>query len=157
MSDANGSRILPAFKTTGRVPDRRAAPRHAPTRDRLWLGWWVSPSEFRVQDATLLNISSTGAALLVPEQIVADPFVWLHLETAACSACTQGLVVGCEPHALGVQKVRLQFVTPCPLNFFQAALGIRSKAMTAETAVVIGFENRTSDTSDGSMSEIEGS
>ncbi|WP_422929477.1 PilZ domain-containing protein [Singulisphaera sp. PoT] len=100
--------------------ERRGAPRHEPSETRLWVGW-PQDGSFQVTGAGLVNISETGALLLIDMPPEKGATVWLRLEGPAPIDDVQAIVVESSQRTPEEHAVRVEFRQPFPPEFYQAA------------------------------------
>lgn len=114
--------VLAQFRAFGAVNrfDRRECPRYSPFRTRAQVGWWQG-KRFRVTRAALLNLSRGGALVRMGHRPPTSQPVWICLVTAGPAHHVQARVLEVATANDGVQRVRLQFHTPCPVLFFLTA------------------------------------
>lgn len=111
--------------------DRRMAPRHTPSCNRVWIAWGEQ-GEVRRAEVHLDDLSSVGAAILIDEPLHSEGPVWLGLEGLPLSEGVIADIVRVVPQEGGTCRVGLRFTGPCALGFFRKA--IWGPAPTAETA-----------------------
>lgn len=102
-------------------PDRRSAPRHVPTFDRIRLGYGEGRA-FRQAAARLrdLSIGGAGVALDAPPSW-AGP-VWIGLEGMPIDRWLLAEVVRFEPDGRGGWRAGLKFAERCPDEFLRGAI-----------------------------------
>lgn len=128
MSVDTAPTVVPRHAPAAFFKERRRAERHEPVEDHFWLGWWASPSEFRVQAARLINISRTGLALEVLEAPSPGQTVWARIEGPLSSGCVEGRVVGCDDCDGIATRARVEFTSHCPDGLFRIAVAGRPDA-----------------------------
>ncbi len=101
--------------------ERRGAPRQSPSESKLWVGW-PKDSTFFVTGAGLINISRTGALLVLETSPQKDQAVWLRLEGPAPIEDVQGIVVETIEISEHEHEVRIAFREPYPQEFYLAAV-----------------------------------
>ncbi len=110
-------RILEAIRTN--PADRRRDARHEGVEREVWVGWWTG-DDFGAISGVLLNISRSGAQIVVGCRPPAKTSVWIYKDVAAGLASVRAEVVGQMPSPGGAYSVRFRFAAPCPTILCEA-------------------------------------
>jgi hypothetical protein len=110
------------WDATAFFAERRRSPRFEAGEERLWMGWWNSDLEFRVDGVILRNVSRTGAAARMAAGPELGQEVWLRIEGPQSIGCVAGRVVGVDAVDDSQDLVRVEFLGECPEVFFEAAI-----------------------------------
>lgn len=101
--------------------DRRTAPRHTPSCNRIWTAW-MEEGKVRRAEVCLDDLSSSGAAILIDEPLPTRGPLWIGLEGFSGSEGVIADVVRVVPQKEGTWRVGLRFARPCALKFFRKAI-----------------------------------
>lgn len=113
------SRIRAAIQACAR--NRRGMVRHAVADHGIWVAWWVE-EEFGAVLGQVINLSRSGAMVVLPRCPPWRQPVWLYKEVDGALTCVRGDVVGLTPAPAGCYRARFRFAVPCPTSLCQAVV-----------------------------------
>jgi hypothetical protein len=113
------ARIRLAIEACAR--DRRGMVRHAVADHGIWVAWWVK-EEFSAVLGQVINLSRSGAMVVLPRCPPRRQPVWLYKEVEGTLTCARGELVGLTPAPAGCYRARFRFAAPCPTNLCQAVV-----------------------------------
>ncbi|MGE3819467.1 MAG: hypothetical protein AB7I30_08530 [Isosphaeraceae bacterium] len=139
MSRTSAGDVLSLFRAwdgADRDPaERRRSPRYSPAETRAWVGWWRH-GHFLVSKAEFINLSEGGALMRLTQKPPTSQPIWVCLGNPApvdsvqarvldaVAATTPNVPTGRDtilaPNSI-VYVSRLEFHSPCPGSFFEAA------------------------------------
>lgn len=116
---------MESIQQNARMPDaaasdRRKEPRYAAEVQDARIGWWRN-QEFVTSEATLQDISSGGAALVVDPDLQAAPEMWFCVASGGGAVWVPGRVAALSSTDEGIQRVCLEFSHACPYDVFKVA------------------------------------
>jgi hypothetical protein len=107
--------------------ERRKSPRYEPAEFQSWIGWWEDRAgrDFRVQEASLEDISRGGARFIMAERIPAGTCLWFTVRGVDTAKTVIGEVLESSAKDDDGYRLRVRFIRPCPDEIMEAAvLGI---------------------------------
>jgi hypothetical protein len=104
------------------TPERRRTTRHEPVESQVWLGWWRGEAGFLASSAVIINLSRGGAFIFLDDEPPHDEPVWICLGMPDPVGFVEARVLGVQKSRQGQCAARLEFRTPCPYGFFEAAV-----------------------------------
>jgi hypothetical protein len=101
--------------------DRRKMVRHDVADREIWVAWWVG-DEFGAVPGRLVNLSRSGAMVVLGDRPPRDQPVWFYKEVDGVLTCVRGELVGMIPAPAAGYRARFRFASPCPISLCEAAL-----------------------------------
>ncbi|MFO0954243.1 MAG: hypothetical protein U0835_24415 [Isosphaeraceae bacterium] len=101
--------------------ERRGAVRHDAVERDIWVGWWTG-EHFGAVQGRLVNISRSGALIVMGSKPPKRQPIWLYKEVGEALACVRAEVVGVTPAPSSEYTSRFRFAVPCPTILCQAAV-----------------------------------
>lgn len=95
--------------------------RHPVVETEIWLGWWVD-DDFGAVPGRLVNLSRSGAMVLLPERPPWNQPVWFYRKINDVTVHARSQLVGVMPAPGGAFRARFRFAAYCPTELCLAAL-----------------------------------
>ena len=99
---------------------RRDEPRYEAVSNLLWMQWWDGEHHLG-RPARLVNVSRGGAMIVSPVLLAERQALRIFLEEDEDPIGVLSTVLGVLEGRTGTHLFRLGFLTPCPVEFFEAA------------------------------------
>jgi hypothetical protein len=119
FAPASVRRIDAHAELTG-AAQRRREPRYRAIENRVWVEWW-NEGEFTGLSGRMLNVSRGGAMIALGARLRDGQTLQMVLEDSATGVSVEAEVLGSTPVRGGVFQTRLEFISLCPVAFFEAA------------------------------------